>query len=191
MNYPTPTDPLIVLLPGRPASLKNDKAVYERYLLDPVTKQPVINAATGAPYQQAYIGKTPAVRTYIRTAASTILSARERRGFDVVPMPRPIGALAVFFLHVAEKSKKGLPTADNDNLWGTVQEALQDGVVCEDDGQVGDHRPVFLRAKARNTEMTLLYIWSYEGNPFAPCNTPAFTDWFYSESNPYRPMFSW
>lgn len=184
-NYPTPANPLIVMLAGRPASLKNDKEIHQRNVVDSATGKPIIDSATGKPIKQAFIGKSPEVRTFIRSAQSTICTARERRGFDIVPMPRLIGALAVFFLHVPEASKTGLPTADDDNLWGTVQESLQEQVVCEDDGQVRDHRPVFLPAKARASEMTLLYVWSYEGNPFAPQNAPAFYNWFYSMQNPH------
>lgn len=99
-----------------------------------------------------------------------------------------VGVLAIFFLYVAPKSVKGLPTADDDNLWGTVQESLMGQVVCEDDGQVRDHRPVFLPARSPKTEMTLLYLWAYEGNPFAAHNTPAFTAWFYSPQNPYSKL---
>lgn len=176
-----------MLIPGRPASLKNDKQIFQQNVLDPVTHAPIIDPRTGKALKQSRIGKTPDVRNYIRLAQDKISRAREAANFELVPIPKLVGALAVLFLY-APDSARGLPTADDDNLWGTIQESLQDGVVCEDDGQVRDHRPVFMPAKALTMEMTLLYLWSYEGNPFALHNTPAFTEWFYSPRNPYNKL---
>lgn len=165
--------------------MKNDKQIFQQNVLDPVTKRPLIDSNTGKALKQARIGKSTDVRNYIRLAKDRIAQVREAAGFEVVEMPKLIGALSVLYLYPTET---GLPTADDDNLWGTIQESLMDGVVCEDDGQVRDHRPVYRPAKTRKMEMTLLFVWSYEGNPFSRHNTPAFTEWFYSPQNPYSSL---
>lgn len=148
MTYPTPTIPLVMTMPGKPASLKNDR----KLLVNEEGK------VTG-------VGQSKTVRSYIQRAKSRFNEQREARNFDLIPMPEMVSVAVFLFLYVAKNSPIPLPNGDDDNCFGTIQESLEHSVL-ENDRQVRRHQVIWLPAKTKQTEMSLICVWrSGTGHP--------------------------
>ena len=156
---------------GKPAQLKNDKVITR----DKTGK------VTG-------VSKSRSVVRYLSKAATHFTQQREAQGFDPIPMPLMVGVIAQLHLYTPPSSKLRLPTADNDNLWTTVQEAMQHGVVFEDDRQVRDPHPYFVPARARQLEHIALFVFTYEGDPLVDGSHLAAMQWILSDQNPLRKL---
>jgi hypothetical protein len=133
-SYPFPTvlRPLIVVHRGTTPSMKNENIVY-------------LDEATGKPRFK----RSPRTRRWLRGFRQKTIIRRDLMGFEIVPEHLPVSLVVI----------ANLATQDADNVFTTVQEAMQQSAM-EDDQQVKATRCLVRVAPDKKLEFVIAFFWT-------------------------------
>lgn len=95
------------------------------------------------------IKRSSATRIFLRNFAQKVRDSRDLAGFDLIPEGTP----ASLFVYAQ------LTTQDGDNVYTTVQEALQRAIIV-DDAQVKAGRFIVNQARHKELEYVLAFVWA-------------------------------
>ncbi len=148
MNYPTPTNPLIVTYRGHILSMKNEHKLR-------------VNKATK---EVMGIGRSPEVRKFLTTWSQNVNAQMLRQGFDQIPKPVQVGCHVR--IGVYAEPNAALPKSDNDNMYTSIQETWQTTLI-DNDCQIAHMNIDRDIVRLKGYEFTIGFLWVLDGEQLA------------------------
>lgn len=149
MNYPTPTNPLILRYRGHIPALKNDK-----------------NLVPSKDGKSRIIPSQEVEQFFAR--CKSMKRQVERQGFSCMAFPQPVAAYVEIGFFTSHKY--GMSLSDGDNAYTTLCETWQHPAhakgsgpvlaVIENDRQVVDWHPIVTSVPRRELEGATAYLWA-------------------------------